>query len=69
MVKAQSFFGGTSRKNNTDNVKQVGHTGKVQSKTTSLPIRETVKQARPEPAVPHIKFVDSKQVGTTGSRK
>lgn len=69
MVKAQSFFGGTSTKNNTTSVKQVGHTGKVQSKTTSLPIRETVKQARPVEVGTEVpQKVKVKQVGIIGER-
>lgn len=67
-MKAQSFFGGTNTKNNTVGVKQVGHSGQVKSKTTSLPIRETVKQAKSTPAVPHITWVNSKQPKDVGSR-
>ena len=67
MAKAQSFFGGTSRKDNTDKVRQVGHIGKVQSKTGKITFVDS-KQPRPEAQKTNIKWVDSKQVGTTGSR-
>jgi len=46
-MKAQGFFGGTKPTDHAATVRQVGHTGKVQSKTGQLPRKTIVKQARP----------------------
>ncbi len=68
-MKAQSFFGGTHPKETGKGVRQVGHKGQVKSRTTSLPIRETVKQVKSSPVKSNIKWVDTKQVGNTGRAK
>ncbi len=66
-MKAQQFFGGTKPKETGVKTRQVGNTGSVKNFTGSMPnLHENVKQARPSPATPHIKWVDSKQVGSTG---
>ena len=48
-MKASSFFGGTRPKDQATKVRQVGHSGSVQSKTGQIPRVNAVKQAKGSP--------------------
>jgi len=66
-MKAQSFFGGTNPKETGGTVRQVGHTGKVQSKTGSMSnMHENIKMAKSSPVPSNIKWVNSKQPPDVG---
>lgn len=69
-MKAQSFFGGTHPKETGKCVRQVGHKGKVQSRTRSLPMHENVRQAKSSPAPTTYKRKETvRQVGSKGRAK
>lgn len=69
-MKAQSMFGGTNPKDNATKVRQVGHTGQVQTKTGHIAPKVTVTQAKSSPAPAHIaRKTKVRQVGTEGSAK
>ena len=61
-MKAQKMFGGTKLEDHATKVRQV----KSSPVPTKYVRKETVKQVASHPATPHIKFVNSKQVGSCG---
>ncbi len=69
-MKAQQFFGGTKPKDSATKAKYMGNTGSVKNMTGSMPnLHEDVQQAKSSPATSNIKWVNSNQVGSTGSAK
>lgn len=70
-MKAQSFFGTGKTKQTGEKVRQVGHTGSVQNKTTSIGRKTEVKQAyhQGQPGGVNIqRKTTAKQAYTLGSR-
>lgn len=67
-MKAQAFFKSGASKDHAEKVRQVGHSGSVQSKTGHIAPKVTVKQARTS-SVPSSmsRKTTVKQVGTKGS--